>query len=236
VHITNIDILQGGLKSSAFFVRGSEATFTLLNNYMMDIKYKKTDIVDEEFSLKKSAIFNIPNRITLSRLFLAIIFFVFLTYRYFNVAFVIFLVAAVTDWLDGYLARKWELSTDLGRLVDPFVDKVIICGTFIIFVHLAKEIIAPWMVITIVAREFLVSSIRGFSESKGVKFASNIWGKTKMFIQSWTICAMILYYAYFENISWAEYMVSTFIWITVIVTIGSGMTYVYSAKKTLLAA
>ncbi|MBT6228471.1 MAG: CDP-alcohol phosphatidyltransferase family protein, partial [Candidatus Scalindua sp.] len=68
---------------------------------------------EEEINLKKSVIFNIPNRITLSRLFLAIVFFVFLTYRYFNIAFVIFLVAAATDWLDGYLARKWELSTDL---------------------------------------------------------------------------------------------------------------------------
>ncbi|MCR4290801.1 MAG: CDP-diacylglycerol--glycerol-3-phosphate 3-phosphatidyltransferase [Candidatus Scalindua sp.] len=202
----------------------------------MNIENKKTDIQKEEFRLNKSAIFNIPNRITLSRLFLAIVFFVFLTYRYFNVAFIIFLVAAATDWLDGYLARKWKLSTDLGRLVDPFVDKVIICGAFIIFVHLANETIAPWMVITIVAREFLVSSIRGFSESKGVKFASNIWGKTKMFIQSWTICAILLYYAYFENISWAEYLVSAFLWITIIITIGSGITYVYSAKKTLLAA
>ncbi len=195
-----------------------------------------TDTQKEEPGLKKSAIFNIPNRITLSRLFLSIVFFVFLTYRCFDVAFGIFLVAVITDWLDGYLARKWELSTDLGRLVDPFVDKVIICGTFIIFVHVAKEIIAPWMVITIVAREFLVSSIRGFSESKGVKFASNIWGKTKMFIQSWTICAMILYYAHFENIGWAECMVTVFMWITIIVTIGSGITYVYSAKKTLLAS
>ncbi len=203
----------------------------------MDVEPKMTaGVQKEEFSLKKSAIFNIPNRITLSRLILSIVFFVFLTYRYFDVAFAIFLIAAVTDWLDGYLARKWGLSTDLGRLVDPFVDKVIICGAFIIFVHVAKDIIAPWMVITIVAREFLVSSIRGFSESKGVKFASNIWGKTKMFIQSWTICAMILYYAHFENIGWAEYMVTVFMWITIIVTVASGITYVYSAKKTLLAA
>lgn len=203
----------------------------------MGIERKMTvDKHECKFSLKKSAIFNIPNRITLSRLFLSIVFFVFLTYRCFDVALAIFFVAAVTDWLDGYLARKWGLSTDLGRLVDPFVDKVIICGTFIIFVHIAKEIIAPWMVITIVAREFLVSSIRGFSESKGVKFASNIWGKTKMFIQSWTICALILYYAHFENAVWAEYMVSVFMWITIIVTVASGITYVYSAKKTLLTA
>jgi CDP-diacylglycerol--glycerol-3-phosphate 3-phosphatidyltransferase len=202
----------------------------------MENENKKADMQKDEFSLKKSAIFNIPNQITFSRLFLAIVFFVFLTYKYFNVALAIFFVAVVTDWLDGYLARKWELSTDLGRLVDPFVDKVIICGTFIIFVHVANDIIAPWMVITIVAREFLVSSIRGFSESKGVKFASNIWGKTKMFIQSWTICAMLIYYAHFENTSWAEYLVSAFLWITIIVTVGSGLTYVYSAKKTLLAA
>jgi len=202
----------------------------------MDIENKKTDIQNKEFNVKKSVIFNIPNRITLSRLLLAIVFFVLLTHRHFNVALVIFFVAVATDWLDGYLARKWELSTDLGRLVDPFVDKVIICGTFIIFVSVAENLLAPWMVITIVAREFLVSSIRGFSESKGVKFASNIWGKTKMFIQSWTICSMLLYYAHFENVTWAEYLVTAFLWITIIVTIGSGMTYIYSAKKTLLAA
>jgi CDP-diacylglycerol--glycerol-3-phosphate 3-phosphatidyltransferase len=202
----------------------------------MDIENKKPDIQNKEFNVKKSVIFNIPNRITLSRLLLAIVFFVLLTHRHFNVALVIFFVAVATDWLDGYLARKWELSTDLGRLVDPFVDKVIICGTFIIFVSVAENLLAPWMVITIVAREFLVSSIRGFSESKGVKFASNIWGKTKMFIQSWTICSMLLYYAHFENVTWAEYLVTAFLWITIIVTIGSGMTYIYSAKKTLLAA
>ncbi|MBS1257917.1 MAG: CDP-diacylglycerol--glycerol-3-phosphate 3-phosphatidyltransferase [Candidatus Scalindua arabica] len=202
----------------------------------MVTEYKKTDAPAEEISLRKSAVFNLPNRITLSRLLLAIVFFVFLTYRHFNVALITFFVAVVTDWLDGYLARKWDLSTDLGRIVDPFVDKVIICGAFIIFINIAKDLIAPWMVIVIVAREFFVSSIRGFSESKGVKFASNMWGKTKMFIQSWTICAMILHYAYFENVGWAEYLVTIFMWITVVVTIGSGITYVLSAKKTLLAA
>ncbi len=202
----------------------------------MVTEYKKPDAPAEEFSLRKSAVFNLPNRITLSRLLLAIVFFVLLSHRHFNVALIVFFVAVITDWLDGYLARKWDLSTDLGRIVDPFVDKVIICGAFIIFINIAKDVIAPWMVIVIVAREFFVSSIRGFSESKGVKFASNIWGKTKMFIQSVTICAMILYYAYFENVVWAENMVCVFMWVTVIVTIGSGITYVLSAKKTLLAA
>ncbi|ODS34640.1 MAG: CDP-diacylglycerol/glycerol-3-phosphate3- phosphatidyltransferase [Candidatus Scalindua rubra] len=202
----------------------------------MDIEYKKTNVSAKELSFIKSNVFNLPNKITLSRLLLAIVFFVFLSYRYFDVALAIFFVAVFTDWLDGYYARKWGLSTDLGRIVDPFVDKVIICGGFIIFVHIAKEVIAPWMVIVIVAREFFVSSIRGFSESKGVKFASNMWGKTKMFIQSGTICTMILYYAHFKGISWIEYMVYAFIWVTVIVTTISGIIYVFSAKKILLAA
>ncbi len=202
----------------------------------MDMEYQQTDAPSEKKSFLKSAAFNIPNRITLSRLLLAIVFFALLSYRHFDVALAVFFVAVFTDWLDGYLARKWELSTDLGRIVDPFVDKVIICGAFIIFIHIAKDVIAPWMVIVIVAREFFVSSIRGFSESKGVKFASNMWGKTKMVIQSGTICAMILYYAHFKNIIWMEYMVYAFIWITVIVTIISGIIYVFSARKTLLAA
>ena len=202
----------------------------------MDMEYQKNNAPSEKLRFLKSAAFNLPNRITLSRLLLAIVFFIFLSHRYFNVALVIFFVAVITDWLDGYLARKWELSTDLGRIVDPFVDKVIICGAFIIFIHIAKDVITPWMVITIVAREFLVSSIRGFSESKGVKFASNMWGKTKMFIQSWTICALILYYAHFENIVWMNYLVYVFMWITIIVTIVSGITYIFSARKTLLAA
>ena len=117
----------------------------------MVIEYKKTDAPAEEFSLRKSAVFNVPNRITLSRLMLAIVFFVLLSHRHFNVALIVFFVAVITDWLDGYFARKWDLITDLGRIVDPFVDKVIICGAFIIFLNIAKGVIAPWMVIVIVA-------------------------------------------------------------------------------------
>ncbi len=92
------------------------------------------------------------------------------------------------------------------------------------------------MVIVIVTREFFVSSIRGFSESKGVPFASNIWGKSKMFVQSVTICLLTFYFAHFRDVVWAEYFVYTLMWITVIVTLISGITYAISAKKTLLAA
>jgi len=196
----------------------------------------KTDVPAEKLSFRKSAVFNLPNRITFSRLLLAIIFFVLLSYSFFDLALIIFLLAAFTDWLDGYYARKRGLSTALGRIADPFVDKVIICGGFIIFIHMAKEIVVPWMVIIIVAREFLVSSIRGYSESKGIPFASNIWGKMKMFFQSVTISAILLYLAHFSNTGWAEYVVYTCIWATIVVTLISGVIYIISARKTLLAA
>lgn len=202
----------------------------------MSIQLNKTDVPTEGISLKKSDVFNLPNRLTLSRLFLAIIFFVLLSYKLFDPALATFFLAVLTDWFDGYYARKKGLLTDLGRIADPFVDKVIICGGFIIFIHICKDIIAPWMVIVIVAREFFVSSIRGYSESKGVPFASNIWGKSKMFLQSLAICILILYLAHFRNVGWAEYVVYTFIWAAIIVTLISGITYVISARKTLLAA
>ena len=200
----------------------------------MKMQVDKTDIPVKETSFRNSVAFNLPNRITLSRFFLAVIFFVLLSYRFFNIALVVFFIAVLTDWLDGYYARKKGLSTDLGRIVDPFVDKVIICGGFIIFVQIAKEIVAPWMVIVIVAREFFVSSIRGYSESKGVPFASNIWGKLKMFLQSITICILIAYFAHFRNINWIEYIVYTFLWVTVMVTLLSGIFYTFLAKKALL--
>ena len=82
------------------------------------------------FEFSKCTAFNLPNRLTLLRLLLAIVFFIFLSYRYYNSALAAFLLAWLTDWLDGYLARKKGLLTDFGRIADPFVDKIIVCGGF----------------------------------------------------------------------------------------------------------
>jgi len=202
----------------------------------MSTQLNKTEAPIEKTSFINSPAFNLPNRLTLSRLILAFIFFVFLSYKFFDLALVTFFLAAITDWLDGYYARKRGLLTDLGRIADPLVDKVIVCGGFIIFLNIAKDIVLPWMVIVLVTREFFVSSIRGFSESKGVPFASNIWGKSKMFLQCVTISILTLYLSHLRNIGWAEYVVHTFMWITIIVTLISGITYLISARKTLLAA
>ncbi|MCP5004570.1 MAG: CDP-diacylglycerol--glycerol-3-phosphate 3-phosphatidyltransferase [Planctomycetes bacterium] len=200
----------------------------------MGVNFGKADIPGKMSGHGGGGNFNLPNKLTFSRLILSVAFFVLLTSGLYDIALVIFSLAAITDWFDGYYARKWGQSTDLGRIADPFVDKVIICGGFIIMIPLAGKIVAPWMVIVIVMREFLVSSIRGYSESRGVPFASNIWGKTKMFCQSITILALTLYLGHFSSIVWAAYVVYVCVWITIIVTLFSAIFYIISGRKVLL--
>ena len=133
---------------------------------------------------------NLPNQITLARLGLAIVFFVLLS-QYsqithntllLDIAAAIFIVAAVTDILDGYLARKWGQVTALGRVLDPLVDKVLVCGAFILFVGPGfvdsdgqnVTAVRSWMVVVIVGRELLVTGLRGFSESIGKSFGASL--------------------------------------------------------------
>ncbi len=143
---------------------------------------------------------NLPNQITVARLGLSIIFFVLLgqyEHRHpqtwmLDAAWILFAVAAGTDFLDGYIARKFKLVTPLGRILDPLVDKVLVCGAFILFVGPAfvdesghnVTCVAPWMVVVIVGRELLVTGLRGFNESRGISFGASIHGKIKMWIQS----------------------------------------------------
>ncbi len=109
-----------------------------------------------------------------------------------DTAWILFAVAAGTDFLDGYIARKYKLVTPLGRILDPLVDKVLVCGAFILFLGPAfvdaaghnVTNVAPWMVVVIVGRELLVTGLRGFNESRGVSFGASVHGKIKMWIQS----------------------------------------------------
>lgn len=179
---------------------------------------------------------NLPNKLTMSRLVLAVIFFTFLSYGFFDIAFGAFILAGFTDWFDGYLARKRGLLTEFGRIADPFVDKIIICGGFITLILHAQTVLAPWMVVVIVAREFLINSLRSYSEMKSIPVPSNMWGKTKMFLQSITIGALILFYGHFQTYPWAMALVTTLLWATVILTVVSGLQYIFKARQTLLTA
>lgn len=168
------------------------------------------------------------------RFVLSIIFFAFLSYRWYDIAFYSYLLAWFTDWLDGYLARKKGLLTDFGRIADPFVDKIIVCGGFILLIQHANGIIPSWMVVVIVAREFLVNSIRSYSESKGIEFGATIWGKAKMFIQSLTISLILLFYAYLQCFEEIKLGIVAMLWLTMIITLVSGVKYLVKAGPSLL--
>lgn len=198
---------------------------------------------------------NLPNQITFARLLLSVVVMVLLSRYEFTAArsvmldwcVVIFVVAALTDWLDGYLARRNNQVTALGRVLDPFVDKILVCGAFVLlagpgFVNdegVNVTCVAPWMVIVIVGRELLVSGLRGFSESQGQSFGASIHGKAKMWIQSTTAPLIILFVAHPQTlltnptVAWVP---SVLAWITVVVTIASLVSYLFRAKHILLEA
>jgi len=207
---------------------------------------------------------HVPNALTGSRLILAAVFFVLLGYYQYegrgdptllNIAFVVYCVALFTDFLDGYLARRWRVEGPFGRVVDPFVDKVLVIGSFIFFAgknfiipetamppHPSMVVktltgVAPGMVVLILARELLVTSLRGMSEGTGQAFGAAFSGKLKMVVQSITILVILLYVNYFyrfEKGSSIEHYARIFrdvcIWVTILVTVWSGLLYVRRAR------
>jgi CDP-diacylglycerol--glycerol-3-phosphate 3-phosphatidyltransferase len=194
---------------------------------------------------------NIPNQITLARLGLAVLFFILLgifsadridDYRWvLIVCFWVFLIAVASDVVDGYVARALKQETAFGRVIDPVVDKVIICGAFVYFAGadfhdkasgMNITGVQPWMVVVIVLREFLVSAIRSYSESLGHNFAASWAGKLKMFIQSAAICVVLGHLAWFPGL---RPLALASVWIAVIATAASIIPYLYRARFTLHA-
>src|SRR5271157_3046789 len=92
----------------------------------------------------RAAMFNLPNQLTSLRLMLSVVLFCFIVWQHYLTSFVLFIIAAGTDWLDGYYARKYSQVTTLGRILDPFADKVIVCGTFIFLAANPKMNEVPW--------------------------------------------------------------------------------------------
>ena len=203
----------------------------------------------------------LPNQLTLLRLVLAAVFFVLLNcYRYgagspmwlLPTATVVFIAAAITDTLDGYLARKWHVESKFGRIMDPFCDKVLVIGAFAylagprFIIPGAVEVdsidffsmvtgVYPWMVAVILARELLVTAIRGELEGEGVKFGANVFGKLKMILQSIVIpivLAIVFVLDYYpEGWAWLAWVRDVLVYVTVLVTVVSGLPYITGAVK-----
>src|SRR5689334_2467696 len=206
---------------------------------------------------------HVPNILTGGRMVLAVVFFCLLSWYQYEgrgdpfllaSAFVVYVVALVTDFLDGYLARRWKVEGAFGRVVDPLVDKVLVLGSFIFFAgknfimpqsvanvgdpHMVGHPITgvvPAMVVIMLARELLVTSLRGSSESSGQNFGAAMSGKLKMVFQSVTILMILVYVNFYNDLfrngyePVARHIRDFFIWGTVIITVISGLQYVQRA-------
>jgi CDP-diacylglycerol--glycerol-3-phosphate 3-phosphatidyltransferase len=184
---------------------------------------------------------NIPNQITSARLVLSLALFVFLAIDYYTTALVLFIIAASTDWLDGYWARKYGQVTVLGRILDPFADKMIICGTFIFLAAVAQSMVAPWMVVLIVGRELLVTALRSFLEERGHDFSAQLSGKLKMVVQCVAAGFSIFRLTYLNSSApgvweaappdWLTWSLAGLVWLTVAITFYSGVGYIFAAIR-----
>jgi CDP-diacylglycerol--glycerol-3-phosphate 3-phosphatidyltransferase len=186
---------------------------------------------------------NVPNAITISRLLVTAATFVCLESiadpakpdsAVVWTAFVLFLIAAFTDFFDGYLARKWNLVTAFGRVADPFADKVLTAGCLVILLKFpaATAVLTTWYVVVVIAREFLVTAIRGLVESSGRPFPADKLGKWKMVSQCWTIGALMTLAAGTQFWHWAA--VGGY-WVSLALTVVSGINYVWKARDILFA-
>ena len=205
----------------------------------------------------------LPNQLTVCRIGLAIVFFVLLgLYEPASggglllAALAVFAVAGLTDFLDGHLARRMKLESAFGRIVDPFVDKVLIVGAFAMLAgsnflyppgwcdvesRLPRwltggmlSVVQAWMVVAVLAREFIVSAIRGYSESCGRKFPATYAGKIKMIVQLIAIGAVLFQIAALPEAAWAIYAKIAMVWLAVVVTVVSGLAYVEKARRLMI--
>jgi len=178
-------------------------------------------------------VLNVPNTITLIRLFLSFVLFAMLQAGCCWLAAAgLFVFAVFTDVLDGYIARKYKLITQFGRILDPFVDKFITSGTFLFLLPVSKQSgVTPWMVIIVLGREMLVTSLRGFLEQQGADFSATASGKAKMFLQCVAATIAIASMdAWFGNLSFGGIGITAIrdvlLWTMVAATVWSGYDYV----------
>jgi CDP-diacylglycerol--glycerol-3-phosphate 3-phosphatidyltransferase len=189
----------------------------------------------------------IPNILTFGRLVLTIVFLgmILLAPRYYNkgevpfpgfldVAFILFVIAGLTDIVDGYAARRLNVTSKFGRMVDPLVDKILVCGAFVCFAiigqpklfDLGPDLLAviQWLVaIILIVREAYVTILRHIAEARGVNFAATVSGKVKMFIQSFAIGTVIIKMAHVRTAMWGNWFTTMIFTLMLAVTVVSGI-------------
>lgn len=182
-------------------------------------------------------IWNLPNLITVSRLVLSLILFVIIYLEgWWKTSAFLFILAAATDFLDGYFARKYNQVTTLGRIMDPFVDKIIICGAFIFLLERgAATGINAWFVLIIIGREMFITSLRGFLEKQGRDFSASWSGKIKMGVQCVAVVLSLLSLSPDAPFNTSGFILlrDISIWAAALITLYSGVDYVFRAANML---
>lgn len=182
---------------------------------------------------------NIPNALTLLRLVMTFALLAIMNSTdWWIAAAILFVVAALSDALDGYLARRWNQMTTLGRIMDPFVDKILVGGAFIFLVARPESGVTPWLTFAVIAREMFITGLRSMMEQHGIDFSAKLSGKLKMALQSVAVpvCLLSLSQPFLESSgTWREgflAMRSVLLWGTLVITVYSGLEYSWRAWRT----
>jgi CDP-diacylglycerol--glycerol-3-phosphate 3-phosphatidyltransferase len=184
----------------------------------------------------------IPNILTLSRLVLTIIVLIMIIYSpyvenpstFLDIAFVLFVISGLTDIADGIAARRLNVSSKFGRMLDPLVDKILVCGAFICFAiidepklfSLSGPLLAfiHWLVAGIlIAREAYVTILRHIAEAKGINFAATMSGKLKMFTQTFAIGTVLIKMAHVPTATWGYWFTTITFIVMIVTTVFSGL-------------
>ncbi len=189
---------------------------------------------------------NLPNSLTVSRLVLTAVFvvgFMLGTQNGYGIALFAFVVAAITDFLDGYLARRMGLVTSLGKLLDPIADKILTASAFIFLCAHEQRLCPVWVVVVILAREFLVTGLRQIAVEKGLVIAADWSGKWKTTFQI-SYCSTALTWLFLEALGQQEcflgqiarpdsWVMPSLLWLSLALTILSGLQYVWNSRDLL---
>ena len=170
---------------------------------------------------------NLPNKLTIFRVILVIPFVALMLNGYDLWAVAVFIIASLTDLLDGKIARKYNLITDFGKFMDPLADKLLVCAAMICLVEMGR--LPAWMVIVIISREFIISGFRLVASDNGVVIAASYWGKFKTTFQMLMIIVLIL------NLGGVFDMIRLVLtWIALILTVVSLIDYLVKNKQVIL--
>ncbi len=172
---------------------------------------------------------NLPNKLTIARMIAVPFFIAAYLLGYYPAALVIFIVASVTDYFDGKIARSQNLVTNFGKIMDPLADKILVYSALCLFIE--SDIIAAWMLIIILAREFIVAGMRTVAASEGTVLAAGMSGKIKTFLQMVAVIVYLFALCLTDARPTAMMVGNVLFWASLVMTVYSGTEYVWKNRS-----